>query len=397
MIDFGTISSKLFLIRYVRIPFCIAIAIAISACASPDRRVIVNPYLNPWDDNRGGYVNLFEPAYGYLEESAFDKIDYRKPHEIGERKYLFYHDPRGDIDRTKGYDPAEYTVSPDYELLRNPAHEVQITWVGHATFLIQLGGKYQILVDPVFERIDGIAGYVTNLLKPWGVHAKPALSVSDLPFGKNAEGNPDDLKIVAISHDHLDHLNFRTLKQLPLDTLYYVPRGLEKKFSSRYQHVTAMDWYTQDTLGELTIHFLPANHRSGRAQTRKGAQSLWGGWLFEWKNHSVFFAGDSGYSDVFKDMGKRYGNFDTCLMPIGAYFQRQWHFTPEDALQAAEDLGCSTIIPMHWGTWVMSFEHILEPPRRLQYAFEIKNPENIELRILKMGGTFILDSNALGQ
>jgi L-ascorbate metabolism protein UlaG (beta-lactamase superfamily) len=78
-------------------------------------------------------------------------------------------------------------------------------------------------------------------------------------------------------------------------------------------------------------------------------------------------------------------------MPISAYFQRQWHFAPEDAVQAAEDLGCKTFIPVHWGTWVISFEHILEPPRRLQYAFDKMQPENMELRILKMGETFTQD------
>ena len=120
-------------------------------------------------------------------------------------------------------------------------------------------------------------------------------------------------------------------------------------------------------------------------------QTLWGGWLFEWNNLRVYFAGDSGYSDVFKDMRQRYDEFDICLMPISAYFQRQWHFTPEDAIQASVDLGCKTVIPWGWGTWVMSYEHILEPPRRLQYAYDKLQPENMELRILKMGETFVHD------
>jgi L-ascorbate metabolism protein UlaG (beta-lactamase superfamily) len=101
----------------------------------------------------------------------------------------------------------------------------------------------------------------------------------------------------------------------------------------------------------------------------------------------VYFAGDTGYSDVFKDIKKQLGEMDICLMPTTAWFQRHWHFAPEDAVQAAEDLGCRTLIPWGWGTWVNSFEHILEPPRRLQYAFDKMRPENIELRILKMGET----------
>jgi N-acyl-phosphatidylethanolamine-hydrolysing phospholipase D len=116
-------------------------------------------------------------------------------------------------------------------------------------------------------------------------------------------------------------------------------------------------------------------------------QNLWGGWLFEWKRYRLYFAGDTGYSDLFKDIRKRYGEMDICMMPITAWFQRHWHFAPEDAVQAAQDLDCKIIIP--WacgGTWIMSYEHLLEPPRRLQYAYDQMQPENMELRILKMGG-----------
>ena len=147
-----------------------------------------------------------------------------------------------------------------------------------------------------------------------------------------------------------------------------------------------MDWYTKDTFDDLTIYFLPANHRSGRSLYEMN-QTLWGGWLFEWNNNRVYFAGDTGYSDVFKNIKKQLGKIDICLMPTTAWFQRHWHFAPEDAVQAAEDMGCRTLIPWGWGCWVNSFEHILEPPRRLQYAFDKMRPENIELRILKMGET----------
>jgi L-ascorbate metabolism protein UlaG (beta-lactamase superfamily) len=121
-------------------------------------------------------------------------------------------------------------------------------------------------------------------------------------------------------------------------------------------------------------------------------QTLWGGWLFEWNKHRVYFAGDSGYSAVFKDIKERLGEIEICLMPISAWFQRNWHFAPEDAIRAAQDLGCKTFIPWGYGTWIISYEHILEPLRRLQYAWDKMRPENMELRILKMGETFSLDA-----
>jgi len=390
--NFGILHKKLYPRRpiYARFVFCLVLIMAMAACASAKRRVIVNPQLDQWDGKRWEYVSLFPSTYGYLEESEFDKIEFRKPHERGQREYKFFHDPRGDIDRTLGYDPSEYTVAPDYALLQSPGHDVQITWIGHATFLIQMGGKYQILVDPVLETIDGIGGRLMKYARPWGIYAEPALKTSELPFyGQSADSPDKAIKIVAISHDHHDHLNFNTLKKLPADTHFYVPRGLQVEFPSRYPDVTAMDWYTSDTLEELTIHFLPANHRSGGTPVKRGGQSLWGGWLFEWRDYRVYFAGDTGYSAVFSDIRRHCGKFDICLMPIGAYFQRQWHFAPEDAVRAAEDLGCETLIPWAWGTWVMSYEHILEPPRRLLYAFEKMHPDGMDLFILKMGQTYL--------
>ncbi len=385
---FHKVRYKRTISNWIHLIFCILILFSIFACAAPKRQVIVNPELDQWDGKRWRYVNLFPPKYAYLEESEYDEIEFRKPHEIGERKYALLTDPRGEIDRSKGYNASEHTVSPDLNLIQHPVHDIQITWIRHATILIQLGGKYQILLDPVLEPIDGLGGRLMKYADTMELFADPPLKTSDIPF-TNASGAADKKKvnIVAITHDHFDHLNFNTLEKLPADIPYYVPRGLQTEFPYRYSDVTAMDWYTTDTLGELTIHFLPANHNSGRSMY-ESRQTLWGGWLFEWNNKRVYFAGDSGYSDVFKDMRKRYGEFDICLMPISAYFQRQRHFAPEDAVQAAEDLGCKTFIPVHWGTWVISFEHILEPPRRLQYTFDKMQPENMELRILKMGETF---------
>ena len=367
--------------------FYIFILFSITAC-SANRKAIKNPELDHWDSSRRMYKNLFPPKYGYLEETEFDRVDFRKPHEKGVKEYALVTDPKGDIDRTKGYNPSEHSVIPDFDILYNPTNEVQITWIRHASFLIQLGAEYQILVDPVMEQLDGWVGTVGKYSAIGTLYADSPLAVEDLPFAAESENSGDNQTIiVAISHDHHDHLNFKTLKKLPESTRYYVPLKVEKKFSSHYPNVTGMDWYTRDTIDNLTITFLPANHRSGRT-LNKTNQTLWGGWLFEWNDYRVYFAGDTGYSAVFQDIRKRVGGIDICLMPISAWFQRQWHFAPEDAIEAAEDLECKVLIPWGWGTWIMSFEHILEPPRRLQYAWDRMHPENMELRILKMGETY---------
>jgi len=212
--------------------------LVISACAAPERRVLKNPEMNQWDAEQQRYVNLFQPAYGYLEESEYDHIEFRKPHEIGTRKYALLSDPRGDIDRSKGYDASEYTISPKLDLLHNPTHDVQITWIRHATFLIQLGGKYQILVDPVLAQVDGIAGSLMKFVDVGELHAELPIAVQELPLdAESKEGNGEKTNIIAISHDHYDQLNFNTLEELPVNTKYYVPLGLEKEFPRRYSDV----------------------------------------------------------------------------------------------------------------------------------------------------------------
>ena len=107
----------------------LSLILIIAACAAPERWVIKNPEMNQWNATKRRYVNLFQPQYGYLEETEFDHIEFRKPHEMGTRKYAIFYDPRGDIDRSKRYDASEYTVSPELDLLHNPTHDVQITWI----------------------------------------------------------------------------------------------------------------------------------------------------------------------------------------------------------------------------------------------------------------------------
>lgn len=360
----------------------------LSACAPTPHSTIRNPGVDHWDGQRMRYKNLYAPKYRKHSQTEYDRIDFRKPHERSARTYRLVHNPEGDIDRSLGYDAAEFTVRPDLDRLLHPADDVQITWLLHSSFLIQLGSRFQILVDPVLEKIDGNAGRLMKYADTFQLFAETPLATEDLPgFGNSAGLDKEKILIVAISHDHFDHLNFNTLNKLPLNTHYYVPLDLERSFSSRFEHVTGMDWFTSDQVGDLKITFLPANHRSGRTLNNMN-QSLWGGWLFEWKEKKIYFAGDSGYSDLFKELGRQYDPVDVCLMPITAWFQRHYHFAPEDAIAAAEDIGCRTFIPWGWGTWIMSYEHLLTPVRRLEHAWRENPPESMSLEILKMGQTF---------
>ena len=368
---------------------CGVTVLSVIAGCTTNRRVIKNEALDDWDGKRMRYKNLFTSKFRKGEKTAYDQIDFLEPHERRPHKYRLVSDPSGgDIDRTLGYNPSEYTVQPDLNMLQNPTHDVQITWLRHASFLVQLGGEYQILIDPFMEEFDGMAGMLGKYSEIGTLYAESPLATEDLPFfGKPENPGENQTLIVAISHDHLDHLNFNTLKKLLENINYFVPHGVENEFPSRYSNVTGMDWHTQDTIGDLTLHFLPANHNSGRSLNKRN-QTLWGGWLFEWNDYRIYFAGDTGYSAVFKDIKSRVGTVDICLMPIASWYWRHGHFAPEDAIQAAKDLECNVFIPWGWGTWIIGLEHIMEPPRRLQYAWDQMQPENMELKILKMGETY---------
>ncbi|MEJ2728628.1 MAG: MBL fold metallo-hydrolase [Deltaproteobacteria bacterium] len=378
----GFIKDMRWLILWVVILF-------VAGACTTQRRVIKNEALDDWDGKRMCYKNLFPSKYGLGEKTAYDEIDFLQPHERRPHTYRLLSTPRGgDIDRTLGYDPSEYTVQPNLNMLQIPTHDVQITWLRHAAFLIQLGGQYQILIDPFLEEFDGAAGIFGKYSEIGTLYAKSPLAAENLPFfGKSENPGSTQTRIVAISHDHLDHLNFKTLKKLTENIHYYVPHGVENGFPAHYTNVTGMDWYTQDRIGDLTLHFLPANHGSGRSLHERN-QTLWGGWLFEWNGYRIYFAGDTGYSAVFKDIKRRVGAADICLMPVASWHWRHGHFAPEDAIEAAQDLECRVLIPWGWGTWIIGLEHILEPPRRLQYAWDQIRPQNMELRMLKMGETY---------
>jgi hypothetical protein len=161
--------------------FYIFILFSITAC-SANRKAIKNPELDHWDSNRRMYKNLFPPKYGYLEETEFDRVEFRKPHEKGVKEYSLVTDPKGDIDRTKGYNPSEHSVIPNFDILYNPTNEVQITWIRHASFLIQLGAEYQILVDPVMEQLDGWVGIFGKYSDIGTLYADSPLAVEKHPL-----------------------------------------------------------------------------------------------------------------------------------------------------------------------------------------------------------------------
>jgi L-ascorbate metabolism protein UlaG (beta-lactamase superfamily) len=231
-----------------------------------------------------------------------------------------------------------------------------ITWVGHATFLIQLDGV-NVLTDPQWsERASPLSFFGPRRLSP------PGLAFEALP----------PIHAVVISHDHFDSLDLPTVQRLAgaHRPRFLVPLGLKAWFEANgIDAVEELDWWQSRTVGGLTLTCLPAQHWSARTPWDTNRR-LWSGWAVAGRARRLFFGGDSGYTDDFKEIGGRLGPFDLAVVGIGAYdppeMMKMTHTTPEEALRVFFDVRARRVVAMHWGTFALGAEPIDEPPRRLQ-------------------------------
>ncbi|WP_353227604.1 MBL fold metallo-hydrolase [Novosphingobium sp.] len=245
-----------------------------------------------------------------------------------------------------------------------PAQRVtgtRITLVGHATALIQTGGL-NLLTDPVWsDRCSPV-----QFAGPKRVCA-PGVRFDDLP----------PIDAVLLSHNHYDHLDAATIRRLVArhDPLIITPLGndtLVRRAARRARIVTG-DWWDSHTLPGATVTFVPAQHWSARGIT-DARMALWCGFHVRAGDHSVYFAGDTGYGDgsLFTTMRARLGSPDVALLPIGAYaprwFMADQHTDPAEAVRIMQDLGATRAIGIHWGVFPLSDEGRDDPVRALAHA-----------------------------
>ena len=218
-----------------------------------------------------------------------------------------------------------------------------IAWIGHATFLIKLGGT-TIITDPVFSNNAGPLVFGPKR------YVEPAIQLKEIP----------KTDVFLLTHNHYDHQDMSTIRGFPYkDAKVLLPLKLGKYFK-RYKDVNEMDWYDEIQINsDLKITFLPAVHWSKRSLTDTN-KTLWGNFLIEYKNKKIFFACDTGYGNIYKDLGEKYGPIDLSMINIGAYDFRPmfdksiYHTTPEEALNIAQDLKSKKVLGTHWGTFVLS-------------------------------------------
>ena len=252
------------------------------------------------------------------------------------------------------------TVPVDLTRLRTP-NGAQATWLGHSTFLIQVDGL-TILTDPVFSERASPLSWAGPLR-----YTKPALRAHELPR----------VDVVVVSHNHYDHLDLPSVKDIGNQALWLVPLGNRQLLESvGITNVVELDWWEAHTMGDWTFTATPVQHWSARGVFDR-LESLWSGWVGEKKGFRFYFAGDTGYNEHdFKETGAKFGAFDLALIPIGAYepawFMRNMHVNPEEAVRIHQDIGSRLSLAIHWGTFPLTAESPSEPPLRLKKALHVR-------------------------
>jgi N-acyl-phosphatidylethanolamine-hydrolysing phospholipase D len=271
-------------------------------------------------------------------------------------------------------------VKPDVAFLKRNRTETTVTWIGHATFLVQAGGL-NILIDPhLTERASPLSWYGPRRVAPL------PLDFDELPH----------IDAVLISHNHYDHLDLGTVSRLN-DQPGGAPRflvglGLKAWFADvGIDNVEELDWWQSRELKGVTMHFTPVQHWSRRSLNDTN-RTLWGGWVIDAPGFCFLHTGDTGYSRDFKDVAKRFPRIDLAAIPIGAYaprwFMQVMHVNPDEAVRIFSDLKASRAIAMHWGTFEsLTDEPMDEPPRELAKALQAAGIASERFIVLKHGET----------
>jgi len=314
--------------------------------------------------------------YHHLPDGTFRNPE-GSPQRTGNVNWSFrtFNKEKKKLDMTvsQGHAIEKEKVLSDLEKYKDDDY---IAWIGHATYLIKLGDT-TIITDPVFSKNAGPLFFGPKR------YVEPALNLNEIP----------KTDLFLLTHNHYDHQDMRTIRRFPFkDSKVLVPLRLGKYFTRyRFKDVNEMDWYDEVKVNnDLKVTLLPAVHWSKRSLTDTN-KTLWGNFLIEYKDKKIFFACDTGYGNIYKELGEKYGPIDLTMINIGAYnfkpmFDRSiYHTTPEEALNVAQDLKSKKVLGTHWGTFVLSLEPIMEPPVRFKDNAEKYGFKREDAIVFKIG------------
>ena len=286
--------------------------------------------------------------------------------------------PRPPAQSVQGY--AGFPVlRPDLDWLGTNRSQPSVTFIGHATVLLQVGGL-NILTDPVFSPRASPFSW----LGPQRRVALPA-RLEELPR----------VDVVLISHNHYDHLDESTVRSLAHQPggspLFLVPLGVDRWLREEgVERVQALDWWSAHREQGVDFTLVPAHHWSTRSLVDRH-RTLWGGWVARTPAFSAYYAGDTGYSKDFAEIGRRLGPFDLALIPVGAFEPRDFmfdqHINPTEAVKVHQEVGARLSIGVHWGTFELADDALDAPLQAIPAAMRAAGRPPEEFILLRHGET----------
>ncbi len=258
--------------------------------------------------------------------------------------------------KAKNFKPSEALPTAFSEIMPGEDTTAWAVWYGHSTLLVKME-SFRILIDPVFGPAASPVPIFTRRFKN-----QPRFGIKDIP----------EADLVLISHDHYDHLDYPTIRELSKrDINFIVPLGVGshlQRWGIEKHRITEMDWWESEVVEGIEFTAAPARHFSGRSVNDRN-NTLWASWAIKSPQTSIYFSGDGGYSKFFREIGEKLGPFDLCFIECGQYNYR-WkdiHLMPEETVQASIDVRGRAMVPIHWGAFNLAPHTWKDPVER---AFE---------------------------